>query len=178
VRGVHERWCAIIEGLPIAEACEHGVHRVMDALFDPRKPPPVPGVVTPKNASPAFRALLAASNELLRAYAARAGGLPADSTYHPEPSAAWLALDTEARLEAIRDAWSEVSKDAELDPAHSEAASLRDRVKVRVDFADAVPVHERRLALMRIEASLKERVEGSLVVEREARKDLNVIRRL
>lgn len=171
-------WCELVEGLPIEEACEHGAHRLMEALRDPDAPPPVPGVVTPRNASPIFAALLEAGRELLRAHADRTGAMPPDSTHHPAPSPAWAAMGDDARLAAIREALGAACEEAELDPSEVEAAGVRDVIKVRLDFADSVPIAQRRRALLRLEAALQRLVEPTLVVEREARRDLNVLRRL
>jgi hypothetical protein len=177
-RGVLDAWCAVIEGLPVEEACEHGVHRVMDLLRDPEAPPPVRGVITPRNASPLFFDLLDASHRLMRAFVEHTGEPVPDSTYHAPPSPRWAAMSDADRIAEIREALVLVCAALGLDPTSVEASGMRGVAKVRFDFADSVPIGARGGALLRIEAELQRRVEPSLIVEREAQKDLNKIRRL
>ena len=177
-RGVLDAWCAIVLSLPLEEACEHGVHRVMDLLRDPEAPPPVRGVVTPRNASPLFGDLLDASQRMMRAFVERVGEPVPDSTYHAPPSPRWIVMSEADRIAEIRDVLGSICESLGIDPATVEASGMRGVAKVLFDFADSVPIALRGHALLRIEAELQRRVEPALVVEREAQKDLNVIRRL
>lgn len=164
-------WCEIVEGMPRTEATEHGVHRVMDRLRDPAAPPPVPGVVTPRNASPLFRALLEAAWQL-------GEGVEPDSRWSPEPSEPWLARSDEERLSEVRRVLAEACEAIGLDPAHVRAETLRGHIKIRLEYADEVPIADRRRAPLALERILQDRLEPTLVIERQPRRDLNVLRRL
>jgi hypothetical protein len=66
-----EAFCRLIPGMPLSEAREHGPLRLEYALRDPALPPPVPGLVTPENADPAFQELIRLARALPRPEAAR-----------------------------------------------------------------------------------------------------------
>jgi len=120
VAGVLETFCALVEGLPLEEACSHGVHRAMAALRDPNLLAPIPGVVTPRNASPIFLELLEAGHALL-------GALDAahlESVYRPPPSPRWQALSDDERLARVLDLLPRICVELGLEPSALPAPCL------------------------------------------------------
>ncbi len=171
-QAAHEAFCRAVIGLPVEEALAHGVHRAMHRLLDPDAGRPVPGVMTPRNASPVFAALADAVGHFTRASALD------DSTYAAAPSEAWRALSYDEKLARVRAALRVACDACGIAPEQVEAVSLQGDVRVQIDFADDVPVSRRRAVAMPLEAELQARVEPALRIEREARRDLSPLRRL
>ncbi len=170
--GLLELLCRVAEGLPLQELAEHGALRVLALARDADAAPPVPGVVQPQNTS----TLLAFVEALVRdACRGRGSG---ENRWQPPASSDWLALDDAARRTRVEAALADACAVLGVPADTFELQRIRDGHKVCLDVAPAVPAAERRRLLLALERELAARVEGTLIVEREARADLNRIRRL
>lgn len=182
-RAILDALCAEVEGTPVADASDHGLIRVLGRLRDPSLTPPVPGILHPVNADPAFGPILRLVHQLRAAHRERVGGSRADNEFDLPPSAGWRELDDSGRRVEVERGIASFLGQAGLS---SDAVQLLridgdlhgDPVRVVVTFAADVPP-SRKPDLMRVlERALKARIEGKIQLYHEQRKDENTIRRL
>ena len=177
-RGLLEGLCAALEGRSLREGSDHAVIRLEHALRDRRALRPAAGIVLPENASPAFRVLLSLTRALLADYL-RQGHNPGHANFDsPSPAPAWGALDAAAQRDAVQRALDDLAAPNALPADAVVCLAVQQGERVTLACSDAVPRAERPSLLMRYEAALQARVEPTLHVYLEERRDLNKLRRL
>lgn len=157
-----EALCTELEGLTILECAEHGALRLEHRLRDRSSARPVRGIVSPENAHPRLRPLVALTRGLLLEYRRLTGYERMHGEAAEKASAAWRALDSEqaaARVRALVDG-------EELDVIGVDGS----RVLVRPHGSGAGP------HLLAFEMKLQDRLEPTLEVHAEPRPDALSIR--
>jgi hypothetical protein len=181
-RAVLDAFCALIEGLPLREAGDHGVLRLIYQLRDAAKPWPFAGVVFPPNCDAVFAAPLALIRELHADYAATGAAEPAINEYDPPVAASWAALSPEARLAQITASVGQTMATKGLQPDDAHVLRLDNDlrgkpVRVFMTFSDQVQRADKAKLMRVIEADLR-KLESKLTVFHETLKDQSGIRRL
>jgi hypothetical protein len=177
-RGTLEGLCAELAGLPILEAAEHGASRLETSLRDPSETRCVAGVVMPEHVGRAMVTVSRLLAQLLEAHRARTGFADIDSRVWREPAEAWHALDDRGRLEAARAGIAELAPSLDLRPDQVFVSSVAEPARVRLELSAEIAPGRRGPLLLRLEEGLRQRLDGAVVVECEARADLSKIRRL
>jgi len=176
-RAIMDRLCAILTATTVQEAHDHAAIRLEYALRDPEARRPVPGIVAPENADPAFLRPARLVRDLVGRYAATTGFRLGESRFTPRPSAAWLALDRDARLAQLNAAAAEASTTLGLSDDQVRIVELETPIKATVSFRDDVPVAAKPRLLMQLERLLH-RVEPTLQLYSVEYRDANKTRRL
>ncbi|HYD63863.1 hypothetical protein [Azospirillum sp.] len=176
-RAILDALCAEIEGTPVADAAEHGLVRVLGALHDPDKGRPVPGILHPGNADPAFASALRLIRALRDRYEEKAGAPQSYNEFDRPPTDAWRALGDAERLGRVTAAV------AAFPPGAMRVLGLEPDlhghpVRAVVGFADGIAAAEKPGLMRALERHLKRTVERSLQTHHAALKDQNAIRRL
>ena len=177
-RGVLELLCQVGEGTPVLEWADHGVLAVMQLARDPESESPVAGVPQPENTALLFARANALVRRLLAEYRLATGYAEIDNRVEVGASRSWLELSDAARLGRVRREFAAACAAAGFGSGEAELVELRGISRVVVRLGDDVKPSTRRGLLFRLERELTARVEPCLTVERLARRDLNVIRRL
>lgn len=168
-RALLDRLCALIVGLPIQEAADHGVIRLEYELRDKTMERPVAGVVTPEAADASFLLPLALVRGALGDYRSKTGYGETENTYDPQPSAPWMSMDGEARRKFLDGAIREIGYSAK----DVVVTAIEFDVRVVVELA----VADKQRCLMALEAGIKDKVDARLELFLEEIKDINKLRR-
>jgi hypothetical protein len=171
--GVLESLCRIVDGLPLIEAADHAVIRLEHTLRDGAAP--VPGIVTPRAAASAFDRPLALLRDALASYRAATGYAELTSSHDAGPSAAWRALDRDARHRVIGELVADFIAGHGL-PADA-FALVGIEFDVRLVFRAAPNLELPRLT-MALERAIRDDIDERLEVYLEEIRDRNKLRRL
>ncbi len=176
-RAICDALCAEIEGLPIQEASDHGAIRLEFVLRD-KAAIPVPGVVTPGGADPAFRNAEAWLRRAMAAYREQTGYDAIDNDFDAGPAAAWRALPRRARIDRVMSACAEVCQAAGWPEDAVAVADIEYDVRVVVELRGPLASGDRQAQLMHLERAIKDRVDARLELYLAELSDANVLRRL
>lgn len=173
-----DRFCELIEGLPIQEASDHGVIRLEADLRDTSKQPPVPGIVVPESADPAFELPLRLVRDALRAYRDQFGYQETANEFDPGPSPEWRSLgDTDRRTRLDR-ALADICRENDITPGAVAVTAIEHDVRVVVNLTDDLNPSDKQSHMMTLEAGLKDMVDDRIELFLEELTDENKIRRL
>ncbi len=164
-------FCALIEGLPVLEASDHGVIRLEARLRDPAAGRPVPGVVSPQAAWPGFALPQALIRRALAAYREKTGFGSVNNDFDPGVAEEWMGLDDKARRQRI----SAAIESAAGEPS---VTAIEYDVRVVVRFAADIAGSDKQHQMMKMEQAIKTGVDPRLELYLEELKDANPIRRL
>jgi len=170
-RVLMECLCAIMEGKPLQECADHATIFVERCLRDPNAIPPVPGVVTPENADPAFALPQSLVRELLGQCHPPTGDRSTENFYDRPVGASWAAFSTHQRSEAVE----RVLRNQNMS-SHVAVLGIDGLKRVIVSFTTESSSGERQTLLARLEAELHRTVEPTLQVVAQAKADTNVLR--
>jgi len=173
-----DRLCAVITGLPIQEAGDHGVIRLEADLRAPGSTPPVAGVISPEAADPAFGLPLRLIRRGLAQYREKTGYSVTANDYDPGPSAGWLALSDAERRKRIAQALAAAENEKGFNASDVTITAIEYDVRVVVRLESGLATSDKQHHIMKIEKILKDGVDRRLEVYQEELKDSNVIRRL
>lgn len=178
-RAILDAFCAQIEGLPLLEACEHGVIRVVHALRDPAKPWPVKGIPHPRVCDPTFAVI----ERLIRKILALQGRPSEINTFNDAPAADWLGAGNADRLADIGSACRSFLAERGLPEdtlavLRLENDLLQYPVRVFLSFDETFPHRDKPSLIRAVEAYLRKDVEVKLQVFHEILKDQSGVRRL
>jgi hypothetical protein len=177
-RGMLEVLCDIMIDRPMLECSDHAVICLEHEMRDPSRPRPVPGIITPGNADPAFRLPHTLVRDLAQAYWHAAGTSGGENFFDPPAAPAWRALTREERLEKVQRALIDICTDLQLSDAAIASVTVGGDNRVFLDLTVEMPNAVKGALLMTIEALLRVRVESQLHVYTVEQKDRNKIRRL
>ncbi|HEC90942.1 MAG TPA: hypothetical protein ENI55_04680 [Alphaproteobacteria bacterium] len=164
-----DRFCALIEGLPILEASDHGTIRLEARLRDHASAVrPVPGVVSPEAAWPGFALPRKLILGALATYRKKTGFASCDNDFDPGATEEWMGLDDKARRQKLA---------AVIDAAEATVTDIEHDVRVVVHFAAAAAGCDKQRQMMKMEQTIKTNVEPRLELYLEELKDANPIRR-
>jgi hypothetical protein len=168
-RALLEGLARALENKPIQEGADHAVLALEHSLRDPAVPPPVPGVVTPENAGPAFALMQKLARALLADYRARTGYSDTQNFFDRPVGAQWAAHSEAQRLNAVR---------AALEPHAGQVSvvGLDGPKRVVVRFVDSLDSQARQGLLVRLEDHLRKTVEPTLQLTAQTKADVNILR--
>lgn len=173
-----ERFCGLIEGLPLQEVAEHGAIQLIERLRDPDQPRPVGGILTTRNAGPVFGML----ERLARAiYAEHVGATdlkPGPNHWNPRLPAEWARKRKEEQIEVLKPILAAQLCDEGLDADAGQITGVERGLRVTMAFGPGVAAQRKPALLMRIERRIRRETGGRLEVFAEEMHDQNVIRRL
>lgn len=170
-RGLLEMLCAILEGRPILDGSDHGVIYLENRLRDRSQPPPVPGIVAPENADPAFATPLRLVRSLLADYREKTDYRETQNGFRPPISPAWRGMTPQARLDHVR---REISASSSEDGVT--ALGFDGMSQLIVEFTHEMTSDEKQERLMKLECLLQEKVESTLQLHLQPKGDENSIR--
>ncbi len=177
-RGLMERFCALLEGVPLLDAADHGVQRLEFALRDHWSHRPVAGIVTPRAADPCFELPLALIRRALAEYRTRTGYAEHTSTHDPGPSAAWKSMGSAAQREAIRTVLERFSADRGGAPDDVELLAIEFDVRLVLRVDEHMTAESGPGVVLDIERALRDAIDPRLEVVLEEIRDRNRKRRL
>ncbi|MGH7661640.1 MAG: hypothetical protein ACRENA_12105 [Vulcanimicrobiaceae bacterium] len=176
-RAVLDAMCGILAGLPVQEAADHAALRLERALrADGERP--VPGIVLPENADPAFVRPSRLVREVAAAYAAFSGYAPGRNTFTPRPSDEWLALPRDDKMRRLGEAIDEATESLGLRPGDLTVMDIEHHIRATLAFAENVDVAVKPRAIMTLERKLRGSLEPALQLFSIELKDANKLRRL
>ncbi len=177
-RALFERFCAVVEGLPLLEAAQHGVIRLEFLLRDRTQGPPVPGIVTPAAADPRFDLPQRLVRAALTDYRARTGYAETENRYDRPLADRWRAAATPERLQQLREVLDRLARAQGWAPEQVEVAAIEHQVRVVMVLDPALSRVAQGRALLIFERAIQEEIDPRLEVYAEERKDRNKLRRL
>ncbi len=163
-----DRFCALIEGLPILEASDHGTIRLEARLRDSAAGRPVPGVISPEASWSGFALPRTLIRGALAAYREKTGFSSQDNDFDPGATEEWMSLDDKARRQKLA---------AAIDAGEAVVTAIEHDVRVVVRFAAAMAGCDKQRRMMKMEQAVKADVEPRLELYLEELKDANLIRR-
>ncbi|HZV01571.1 MAG TPA: hypothetical protein VFF73_32980 [Planctomycetota bacterium] len=175
-RALLEALCEVVEGRPILECGDHAAIRVEHLLRDGGARP-VPGIVQPENADPAFIPIVRIARALLESYRQTAGFETTENFFDERPARAFLSKPDVEKVQAVQIALDEAVVGAGRSAGEVECDRVEPTGRVALRVAPSVPASTKPRLLMQLEAALKRRVDPALHVSLQERKDLNSIRR-
>ena len=156
-RGLLDALCEAIEGHTVQDASDHGVMRLENSLRDANDAPPVPGIITPGNASPHFQTPLTLVRTLLEKYCEKTGHEIRDGFGSRRPDADWISLNLEGRKEKVERALREFeeAQDLATNSWFLLDLDLQDRVTIRPKESLRRSPLELASLLLRLERALQ-----------------------
>ncbi|MDD4854946.1 MAG: hypothetical protein PHQ22_07410 [Sulfuricurvum sp.] len=98
--GMMKAFCALIIGLPILEAQDHGVLRLENLLRD-TVPHPIKGIIMPRNSCELFETPLHLIRDLYNQYSKEQNYYPLVNTYTPKEAQEWKSLPLNDREKIV-----------------------------------------------------------------------------
>jgi hypothetical protein len=162
----------VCQGLPILEAADHGVIRLECRLRDEHAPRPLPGVVIPEAADPAFAVVARLLRALLADYRRRSGYSETANTFDPLPGAEWTQAEDGKRRRMLEAA----IRLGRFASAGVNIVAIEHDVRVVISIdGDQAPIHAP--SMLELERRIKRLVDGRLEVFLTEIKDSNKLRR-
>ncbi len=177
-RALLDQFCELIEGLPIQEASDHGVIRLEADLRDSAMQLPVPGIVVPESADPAFALPLKLVRDALRAYRERFGYQETDNEFDPGPSPEWRSLGDVDRRARLDRALADICREYGFAPGNVAVTAIEHDVRVVIDLTGDLASGDKQSHMMTLEAGLKNMVDDRIELFLEELTDENKLRRL
>ena len=176
--GLLEVLCDIMIGRPVQECADHAAIYLEHRLRDPSCPRPVPGIITPDNADPAFHMSIRLIRALAREYFQVMRRSDTENFFDPPASASWCALSQRERHRRVQAALTGICAALGLSETELSLLGVGDDNRVFLEFTRTGSSDEKGRLLMQVEAHLKATVEEQLHVYTTERRDMNKIRRL
>ncbi len=176
--GVMERFCALVEGVPILDAADHGAARLELALREHRGHRPVPGIVTPRSADPCFALPQALVRAALAEYRAQTGFADWISTHDAGPAAPWRAMSPADREAAVRTVLDNFVAAHGSRPGAVELVAVEIDVRLVLRLDEALLVDGGPRLVFELEQALRDAIDPRLEVVLEEIRDRNRKRRL
>lgn len=173
-----DRFCALIEGLPIQEAAEHGVLHLLAELRDPGEPPPVAGILTVQSSGDVFVLLQRLIRGVYAAYLSEAGEARQWNRWNPRMPSDWLRLGKERQASGLKPILADQLAIEGLTSDDMWISDIERGLRIVVSFGVAVPAWDKPSLLMRLERRLRNATGKRLEVYAEEMIDQNAIRRL
>lgn len=176
--GVMERFCALVEGVPILDAADHGAARLELSLREHRAHRPVAGIVTPRSADPCFALPQALVRAALAEYRAQTGFADWISTHDAGPAAPWRAMSPADREAAVRTVLDTFVAAHGGRPGAVELVAVEIDVRLVLRLDDALLVDGGARLVFELEQALRDAIDPRLEVVLEEIRDRNRKRRL
>jgi hypothetical protein len=176
-------FCRTAEGLPIQEVADHVGTKVIEALVDTDKAPPVTGILLPINAGAPFMIAPRLAREIYDAYRTSQAIRSETNFYYAPPSAQWMALSTDDRCERVSGLiraflQSEALYPDDLELMRIEKNKYGFEVRSVISFSERIKIQDKPFILRRLELRLRRDVEPQLELVADRAKDKSPLRRL
>jgi hypothetical protein len=171
-RGLLQTLCGILENKPMQECSDHALIRLEFALRDHSSARPVPGIVQPENADPAFALPLRLVRGLAAAFREKTGRVPAANRYATSAPVAWQELSDAERAAALQ-----AMIDAHPAGGGVHVNQVEGVHRGVVSFEMELDSAGKQARLAQLETWLKEKIDNSFQLLLEARRDQNTLRK-
>ena len=182
-RAVLDLLCKAAEKLPIQEAADHAILRVLASLVDKDGAPPVNGVLLPANAGAPFMLSARLARRAYDAYRARTRIEQGTNFYHAPPAAAWRALSMSQRLEKTSRVLGAFLQSQDLYPDDMRVLRIEKNkhgyeVRMTIGFSERVATAEKPNLMRRLERRLRRDLEHEIDLVADRARDTSPLRRL
>ncbi len=170
-RGLLQMLCSILENKPMQECSDHALIRLEFALRDHSAPLPVPGIVQPENADPAFSLPQRLVRGLAAAFREKTGHPQAANRFVTSAPLAWQKLSDAERAAALQTMIDGHPAGAGVHVTQVESGQ-RGVVSFEIELDNA----GKQSRLAQLENWLKEEIDNSFQLLLEPKKDQNIAR--
>jgi hypothetical protein len=170
-RALLEGLCRVLEQKPIQECADHAVITLESDLRASQLPPPVPGLVTPENADPAFGLPQRLVRALRAACQTQTGHADTRNFYERPLAKAWAALTDAQRCDALRGA---LTSQGAAD--HVQLVGMDGPRRAVVRMADGLDSATCQELLVRLEAHVRTAIEPAVQLVCQTKLDKNLLR--
>jgi NifU-like protein involved in Fe-S cluster formation len=177
-----EGLCAIIEGLPIQEAFDHGVLKLEYRLRDPKQKRPVAGIINVFNYPPMFELPLYLMRELYATYIKKTGYKPGDNFYVAPVGAEWKSKSEAEKAASIAHVFESLlqipGRPYYRLPVKLHIISIDFHFKISFAIEGEIDPVTRSKLYMDLEVAVRKELEPRIEIYSQNVRDLNSIRRL
>lgn len=173
LRGLLDGLCEVVVGRSFQEACDHAVIRLEALLRDPRRPPPVRGVITPRSADPAFALPQSMLRAAYRHWAAKTGARPGWNFWDDQPAAAWIRLPGAEKLERSRSCVLECCRELGIGEEGVEVIDLLNDCRIVLAATPEAVKPSFAPRMMALEKLVKARLDARIELQLESLEDRN-----
>jgi hypothetical protein len=177
-KGVLDELCRIIIGLPMLELGDHGIILLENSIRDDSLKRPVAGIVLPHNADPIFRVPLLLTREILSQYRKAMRFSSTVNFYIAPAKSEWTQLSDDEQIEKLNNSLIEICEQFPFQASDIEVVKANKTGKVVIKMSDNVDKKKLPEYLMQLEKAIQEKVEPTLRLYFEERKDDSTLRRL
>lgn len=182
-RSLLDLLCGLLVGMTMQEAADHAAIKLVDRLRSLDSQRPVPGILMPQNADPAFALPTRLARRLRAAYGEATGHHATRNFFETAPSAAWVGLTLAEKTERVTAtlagyAAAEGIATGEVHLDSIEPNLLKDDVRIIVTLGDGIDQARKPSVARGLEKLLKRQIDAKLELYCTEVKDRNAIRRL
>ena len=180
LRPMLEKFCELIEFLPILEASDHGVIMLEHQLRKLSAQNPVLGVVIPSAIDERFSQIEHVMRAAMEKYRQATGYTETWNSYDTGASNEWIEMSEEDKKVSINHCLRTGVKNFGFSPNDIEVTKIEYNVRVLVAFSGelAKPNNDKQMILLCLEKLLTEQLEPRLELYLEPIKDQSKLRRL
>ena len=175
-----EQFCALITGLPILEAADHGVARLEFALRGGYSKRSVQGIVLPGTVDQRFALLQAVIRNILSEYRRIASYSNVSNDYDIGPSDFWLDCSDQERKHQLQAVYASILGKMGLSSTEIEILDIEYDVRVLVRLSGQLAKLEtdKQALLMDLEQAMAEQIDERLELYLEPIRDISTLRRM
>ena len=177
-KSVLDELCRIIIGLPILELGDHGGILLENSIRDDSLKRPVSGVVLPQNADQIFRLALLLTRDILCQYRKTMKFSSTTNFYIAPAKSEWKQLSNDEQIEKLSHSLIEICEQFPFQASDVEVVKTNKTGKVVFRMSDTIDKKKLPEYLMQIEKEVQAKVEPTLRLYFEERKDDSTLRRL
>tara|TARA_Y100000588_G_scaffold382400_1_gene469807 strand:- start:5165 stop:6406 length:1242 start_codon:yes stop_codon:yes gene_type:complete len=175
-----EKFCTLIEGVPIQDASDHGVGRLEFSVRGMTGSRPVPGIVIAGAIDERLSAIQLLIRNTLANYRQKVGYSLTENTFYPEPSENWLCLSQVEKKEKLLTVLKHELEKIHVLPTEIDVLEIEYNVRVLVRFSGylAEPQTDKQPIVMQLERAITEQIDPRLELYLELVQDQSKLRRL
>jgi len=175
-----EKFCALIEEIPIQDASDHGVGRLEYLVRGISGSRPVPGIVIPGAIDDRLSIIQLLIRNALTNYRQKVGYLQTENTFYPEPSEKWLCLSEAEKKEKILAVLKPELEKIHVLPTDIDVLDIEYNVRILVRFSGYLgePQTDKQPIVMQLERAVTEKIDSRLELYLELVRDQSKLRRL
>ena len=175
-----EKFCTLIEGVPIQDASDHGVGRLEFSVRGISGSRPVPGIVIPGAIDERLSMIQLLIRNTLTNYRQKVGYLQTENIFYPEPSENWLRLSQVEKKEKLLTVLKRELEKIHILPTDIDVLEIEYNVRVLVRFSGylAEPETDKQPIVMQLERAITEQIDPRLELYLELVRDQSKLRRL
>ena len=175
-----EKFCTLIEGVPIQDASDHGVSRLEFSVRGISGSRPVPGIVIPGAIDERLSIIQLLIRNTLTNYRQKVGYSQTENIFYPEPSENWLRLSQVEKKEKLLTVLKRELEQIHILPTDIDVLEIEYNVRVLVRFSGylAEPETDKQPIVMQLERAITEQIDPRLELYLELVRDQSKLRRL